>query len=110
MWRTAAPFVYYGATQFRLPQVRYTQKFGEYFDASLEIGSPQNGRWGLNVNSADPLEGEISEVPMVEGKLRYEQDLYGKAGLVRQAPGLLCRSGRWLVSGPITRPAILIAA
>ncbi len=60
--------------------MRYTQKFGEYFDASLAVESPQNGRWNLNVNSANPLEGETGEVPMVEGKLRYEQDLYGKAG------------------------------
>ena len=70
----------YGGTQLRIPQVRYTQKFADYFDASLAIEAPQNGRWGLNVNSADPLEGETSEVPMVEAKLRYEQDLYGKAG------------------------------
>ena len=71
-------FDYFGGTQFRLPQVRYTQKFASYFDASLEIGAPANGRWGLNINSANPLEGETSEVPMVEAKLRYEQDLYGK--------------------------------
>ena len=38
---------------------------------------------------------------MVEGKLRYEQDLYGKARLVRQTPGLLCRRRRGLVLGPI---------
>jgi len=73
-------FCLFGATQFRLAQVRYTQKFGEYFDASVEVGSGQNGRWGLNLNSAYPLEGETSESPMVEAKLRYEQDLYGKAG------------------------------
>ncbi len=68
----------YGSTQLRLPQVRYTQKFTDFFDGSIEIASPQNGRWGLNVNSFDPLEGETSETPMIEGKLRYEQDLYGK--------------------------------
>ena len=44
----------YGATQLRIPQVRYTQKFTEYFDASIAIESPQNGRWGLNVNSCQP--------------------------------------------------------
>jgi hypothetical protein len=68
----------YGSTQLRLPQVRYTQKFTDFFNGSIEIASPQNGRWGLNVNSFDPLEGETSETPMIEGKLRYEQDLYGK--------------------------------
>ena len=41
----------YGATQLRIPQVRYTQKFGDAFSASVAIESPQNGRWGLNVNS-----------------------------------------------------------
>ena len=43
----------YGSTQLRLPQVRYTQKFTDFFDGSIEIASPQNGRWGLNVNSFD---------------------------------------------------------
>jgi hypothetical protein len=69
----------YGATQLRIPQVRYTQKFTDEFNASLAIEDPINGRWGLNVNSANPIEAETSEVPMVEAKIRYEQDLYGKA-------------------------------
>ena len=70
----------YGATQLRVPQVRYTQKFGNGFDASLALCSPQNGRWGLNVDANNPIEGETSETPMVEAKVRFEQDLYGKAG------------------------------
>jgi hypothetical protein len=70
----------YGATQVRIPQVRYTQKFGNGFDASVAIEAPQNGRWGLNVDASNPNEGELSETPMVEGKVRFEQDLYGKAG------------------------------
>jgi hypothetical protein len=69
----------YGATQVRLPQVRYTQKFTDAFDASLAICSPQNGRWGLNVDQNNPNEGELSETPMFEAKARFEQDLYGKA-------------------------------
>ena len=77
----------YGATQLRIPQVRYTQKFAEYFDASLAIESPQNGFWGINVNSWAPLEGETSEVPMVEAKVRYERDLYGKAAFYGKPRG-----------------------
>lgn len=69
----------YGATQLRLPQVRYTQKFAEYFSASLALEEPQNGRWGLNVDAFNTTESELSETPMVEAKIRYEQDLYGKA-------------------------------
>jgi hypothetical protein len=69
----------YGATQLRLPQVRYTQKFSDEFNASLEVASPQNGRWGLNLDANNQAEGELSETPMVEAKVRYEQDLYGKA-------------------------------
>jgi hypothetical protein len=69
----------YGATQLRIPQIRYTQKFGNGFDGSLAIESPQNGRWGLDVDTTNNLEGETSETPMVEAKARFEQDLYGKA-------------------------------
>jgi hypothetical protein len=71
-------FCYYGSTQFRLPQVRWTHKFNDFWNGSVEIASPQNGRWGLNVNSADPLEGELGEAPMIEGKIRFEKDIYGK--------------------------------
>jgi hypothetical protein len=73
-------FCLYGATQLRVPQVRYTQKFMDGMDASLAIASGQNGRWGLNVDQTNATEGETSETPMVEAKFRYEQDLYGKAG------------------------------
>jgi hypothetical protein len=69
----------YGATQLRIPQVRYTQKFMDGFDGSITINAPQSGRWGVNVDAANPAEGETSETPMVEAKLRFEQDLYGKA-------------------------------
>jgi hypothetical protein len=70
----------YGATQLRVPQVRYTQKFMDGMDASIAIASGQSGRWGLNVDAINAAEGETSETPMVEAKFRYEQDLYGKAG------------------------------
>jgi hypothetical protein len=69
----------YGATQLRIPQVRYTQKFMDGFDGSIAIEAPQNGRWGLNLDNLNPIEGEVSETPMVEAKIRYEQDLWGKA-------------------------------
>ncbi|MBM4286619.1 MAG: hypothetical protein FJ135_00470 [Deltaproteobacteria bacterium] len=69
----------YGATQLRNPQVRYTQKFLDYFSTSLAISHPISGRWGLNLDATNPLEGETSETPMLEAKFRYEQDLYGKA-------------------------------
>jgi hypothetical protein len=96
-------FCYYGATQFRIPQVRFTQKFAEYFDASLEVGSPQNGRWGINTNSAWSNEGEFSEAPMVEGKVRYEQDLYGKAGWYGKPRGFYVGVGAgWFLSANST--------
>lgn len=72
-------YAMYGATQLRLPQVRYTQKFTDAINASLAICSPQNGRWGLNLDASNQIEGETSETPMVEAKARFEQDLYGKA-------------------------------
>lgn len=75
----AGAFCLYGATQLRLPQVRYTHKFTDEFNASLAIAAGQNGRWGLNTDLNNPIEGELSETPMVEAKLRYEADLWGKA-------------------------------
>lgn len=69
----------YGATQLRLPQVRYTHKFTDEINASIALAAGQNGRWGLNTDPNNPFEGELSETPMVEGKFRYEADLYGKA-------------------------------
>lgn len=69
----------YGATQLRIPQVRYTHKFDNGISASLALEAPQNGRWGLNTDATNPIEGEVSETPMVEAKVRFEQDLYGKA-------------------------------
>jgi hypothetical protein len=68
----------YGATQLRIPQLRYTQKFSEYFNGSIAVCDPSNGRWGLNVNSFNPIEGEMAETPQIEAKLRFEKDLYGK--------------------------------
>ena len=53
----------YGGTQLRIPQVRYTQKFAEYFDASLAIEAPQDGRWGVNLNSAYQTEGQTERSP-----------------------------------------------
>ncbi len=68
----------YGATQLRLPQVRYTHIF-KPFSLSVAICAPQNGRWGLNIDAINANEGELSEMPMFEVKARYEEDLYGKA-------------------------------
>jgi len=66
-------YCFYGATQLRVPQVRYTQKFSDEFNASLEIAAGQNGRWGLNIDPNNPTEGETSETPMVEAKVRYDR-------------------------------------
>jgi hypothetical protein len=83
----------YGATQLRVPQVRYTQKFMDGFDGSLELAYPASGRWGINVDLTNPLEGETSEMPMVEGKLRFEQDFYGKAGFAGRPRGFYVGAG-----------------
>jgi hypothetical protein len=80
-------FCAYGATQLRVPQIRYTHKFGNGFDASLAIEEPVDGRWGLNLDNTNPNEGETSEVPMVEAKVRYEQDLWGKGAFYGKPRG-----------------------
>ena len=83
----------YGATQLRLPQIRLTQKFLDGFSASFAIESPQSGRWGLNVDGSNPLEGENSETPMLEAKIRYEKDLWGKAGWYAKPRGFYAGIG-----------------
>jgi hypothetical protein len=83
----------YGATQLRIPQVRFTGKFGDGFSASLAIEEPASGRWGLNIDNFNPNEGESSEMPMVEAKIRYEKDLWGKAAYLGAPKGFYVALG-----------------
>ena len=77
-----------GQPFLREPQIRLTQTFGlgggKLF-ASFALAQPTNGLWGLAINGnqqnvvGNPYGGESSETPKLEGRLKYDVDLWGKA-------------------------------
>jgi hypothetical protein len=75
-----------GQPFLREPQIRLTQTFGlgtGKMMASIALAEPSNGLWGLALNgtqsATNPYGGESSETPKVEGRLKYDIDLWGKA-------------------------------
>jgi hypothetical protein len=75
-----------GQPFLREPQIRVTQNFGlggGKMMASIALAEPSNGLWGLALNGSqavtNPYGGESSEAPKVEGRLKYDIDLWGKA-------------------------------
>ncbi len=82
-----------GAFSLREPQIRITQKFLGDWRVALAITHPENGRWGLNVDANDPIEGQASEMPKVVAKVAYEKDLWGKAAYFGSARGLVAEIG-----------------
>ena len=75
-----------GQPFLREPQIRLTQMFslgGGKLTASVALAEPSNGSWGLALNGTqsalNPYGGESSETPKVEGRLKYDIDLWGKA-------------------------------
>ncbi len=71
----------------REPQIRLTQVFAlgaGKMKASIAVAEPTNGLWGFQINptqtgNANPYTGESTETPKVEGRVRYDIDLWGKA-------------------------------
>jgi hypothetical protein len=75
-----------GQPFLREPQIRLTQTFGlggGKMMASIALAEPSNGLWGLALNgtqaATNPYGGESTETPKVEGRLKYDIDLWGKA-------------------------------
>jgi hypothetical protein len=72
-----------GILWFREPQIRLSQKFLGVFDLGVSIANPGNGPDGITIAAdqvnTNPYPGESSETPRVSGRLKYEQDLWGKA-------------------------------
>ncbi|WP_449245181.1 hypothetical protein [Desulfobacca acetoxidans] len=73
-----------GIIWFREPQICVKQKFMGIFEVAASIANPGNGPDGIQLasdqwtaNNAYP--GESSETPRFTGRVKYEQDLYGKA-------------------------------
>jgi hypothetical protein len=67
-----------GAPTARLPQIRLTQKFLGWGTAAFLIGeaNPVNG--GESYSTVDNA-GQSAFMPQIQGKLQYQQDLWGKA-------------------------------
>jgi len=76
-----------GAPFCREPQIRLTQTAGVgggKLTASVALAGATNGLWGLQVNTTQAnngnlYSGESSETPKLEGRLKYDIDLWGKA-------------------------------
>jgi hypothetical protein len=71
----------------REPQIRLSQTFGlggGKLLASAALCQPMNDGWGLFLNTnqgivGNQYDGESSETPRVEGRVKYDIDLWGKA-------------------------------
>ena len=71
-----------GQPFLRTPQIRLTQKFLGDWTASFALSEPENGLWGLALDASqvnNNFAGESSETPKVEGRIKFEKDLWGKA-------------------------------
>ncbi|MCX5893060.1 MAG: hypothetical protein NTW80_08845 [Deltaproteobacteria bacterium] len=84
-----ADFAFHGWALQRIPQIRLTQKFAGAWTVAGAIMKPYDpGLTDVNFTTNLPagptgntlgLEGSASETPQVQGKLAFEQDLWGKA-------------------------------
>jgi len=72
------PFMGTGSPTARLAQIRLTQKFLGWGTAALLIGDANSVNNGQNYSTVD-MTGESGFAPQVQGKLQYQQDLWGKA-------------------------------
>ena len=73
-----------GSATHRPPQIRVTQKFLGAYTVSFMVAAPTNmldqTTWNAQASPANNLSpGESAESPMLQGKLGFEQDLWGKA-------------------------------
>jgi len=75
-----------GQPFLREPQIRLTQTAGiggGKLTASLALAAVENGLWGIGINqtqaATNAYGGESTETPKVEGRIKYDIDLWGKA-------------------------------
>jgi len=76
---------YRGCNVYRPAQIRVTQKFMGVYTAGLMVATNRLGVGGTNALV------EESETPHIEGKVAYEQDLYGKAAYWGVPRGLVAQ-------------------
>jgi hypothetical protein len=85
-----------GMIWFREPQIRLSQKFLGVFNAAVAIANPLSGPDDIQLptdQSANnnPYLGQSSETPRLTGRLKYEQDLWGKAAYYGVPQGFSAR-------------------
>jgi hypothetical protein len=73
-----------GAPSARLPQIRLTQKFAGAWSVGALVGEPNKASSDRSFSTdsivrSDRGGGESGEMPQIQGKVRYQQDLWGKA-------------------------------
>jgi hypothetical protein len=73
------PFQGTGIPTARLPQIRVTQKFLGAWTASALIGEPNAALGNRTFSLVDRNGAESSEMPQIQGKIQFQQDLWGKA-------------------------------
>ena len=85
-----------GILWFREPQIRLSQQFFGVVNAAVSIAGPINGPDGLQsppdqVAVGNTYLGESSETPRLSARIRYEQDLWGKAAFFGRPRGFAAR-------------------
>jgi hypothetical protein len=79
-------FQYRGSTSYRPAGIRLTQKFPGWGTAAFMVATPRQG----TAREAND-QGERAETPHLEGKLAFEQNIYGKAPYYGNPRGLVAQ-------------------
>lgn len=72
------PFQGTGTPTARIPQIRLSQKFLGWGTASFLLGNPNGISQGQSYSQFDSS-GQSAIVPQLQGKLQYQQNVYGQA-------------------------------
>jgi hypothetical protein len=85
-----------GIIWFREPQIRLSHKFFGVFNAAVSIANAGSGPDSLSspadqVAVGNTYVGESAETPRLSGRIRYEQDLWGKAAFYGKPRGFSAR-------------------
>jgi len=73
------PFQMTGIPTARLPQIRVTQKFAGAWTVAGLIGEANAVANNRSFSLIDHSGGESGEMPQIQGKVAFQQDLWGKA-------------------------------
>jgi hypothetical protein len=84
-----------GILWYREPQIRLNQKFLGVFDLAVAIANPGSGPDSIQVPAdqaaTNEYLGQSAETPSVSGRIKYEQDLWGKAPYYGRPRGFAAR-------------------